>query len=255
MSTSLSGINNLKKIKNVPQRKEDVTVVKPVILGTYAFMLTEQEIARRRNRNDNATHRWYCTLRSSTCEDTSYFIRKVVFNLHSSFINPQRTFEKPPYEFNEVGWGEFEIVCKIYFLDPNERPVELRHWLRLYPSDLHTLYPTPTEVNPGACVATEIYDEIYFNSPYEPFYNILMTGPLKPKIQYEMAPNFLKTNNQDKYLASLLSAISTVNQAIEEGTSKATTLTLEINQLKESYYAKHDDKALMIVNKEKQNFS
>jgi flagellar biosynthesis/type III secretory pathway protein FliH len=39
----------------------------------------------------------------------------------------------------------------------------------------------------------------------------------------------LKTNNQDKYLASLLSAISTVNQAIEEGTTKATSLTLEVN--------------------------
>lgn len=28
-----------------------------------------------------------------------------------------------PYEVSETGWGEFEIVIKIYFQDPNERPV------------------------------------------------------------------------------------------------------------------------------------
>jgi hypothetical protein len=30
---------------------------------------------------------------------------------------------KPPYEVTETGWGEFEVVIKIYFHDPNERPV------------------------------------------------------------------------------------------------------------------------------------
>ena len=33
---------------------------------------------------------------------------------------------KPPYEVTETGWGEFEIIIKIYFVDPNERPVS---WL------------------------------------------------------------------------------------------------------------------------------
>lgn len=31
-----------------------------------------------------------------------------------------------PYEVTETGWGEFEIVIKIYFHDPNERPVGVR---------------------------------------------------------------------------------------------------------------------------------
>ena len=30
---------------------------------------------------------------------------------------------KPPYEVTETGWGEFEVVIKIYFNDSNERPV------------------------------------------------------------------------------------------------------------------------------------
>ena len=28
-----------------------------------------------------------------------------------------------PYEVSETGWGEFEIVIKIHFHDPNEKPV------------------------------------------------------------------------------------------------------------------------------------
>ena len=30
---------------------------------------------------------------------------------------------KPPYEVSETGWGEFEVIIKIYFADPTERPV------------------------------------------------------------------------------------------------------------------------------------
>lgn len=30
---------------------------------------------------------------------------------------------KLPYEVTETGWGEFEVVIKIHFHDPNERPV------------------------------------------------------------------------------------------------------------------------------------
>jgi len=30
---------------------------------------------------------------------------------------------QPPYEVTETGWGEFEVIIKIYFNDPTERPV------------------------------------------------------------------------------------------------------------------------------------
>lgn len=32
---------------------------------------------------------------------------------------------KPPYEITETGWGEFEIIIKIFFIDPNERSVSV----------------------------------------------------------------------------------------------------------------------------------
>lgn len=53
---------------------------------------------------------------------------------------------KPPYEITETGWGEFEIIIKIFFIDPNERPV--RVWSPLI---LFILYVYVFNL-PGVCV-------------------------------------------------------------------------------------------------------
>lgn len=62
----------------------------------------------------------------------STYVKKVHFKLHESYNNPNRIVTKPPYELTETGWGEFEIVIKIYFHDPNERPVSERNLLKRY---------------------------------------------------------------------------------------------------------------------------
>lgn len=41
-------------------------------------------------------------------------------------ISPSLVVMKPPYEISETGWGEFEVVIKIFFADPAEKPVEFR---------------------------------------------------------------------------------------------------------------------------------
>lgn len=49
-------------------------------------------------------------------------------SIQSWFITPFMSLlvvTKPPYEITETGWGEFEIIIKIFFIDPNERPVSL----------------------------------------------------------------------------------------------------------------------------------
>ena len=45
----------------------------------------------------------------------SAYVKKVNFKLHDSYSNSNRTVTKPPYEVTETGWGEFEIVIKVYF--------------------------------------------------------------------------------------------------------------------------------------------
>ena len=78
----------------------------------------------------------------------SAYVKKVNFKLHDSYSNPNRTVTKPPYEVTETGWGEFEIVIKVYFQvgnvikqsylsnsdcqDPAERPVTIYHILKLF---------------------------------------------------------------------------------------------------------------------------
>ncbi len=76
-------------------------------------------------------------------QDMSTFVRKVQFKLHESIPNPIRgtlrcithtrhvlthhtlhpVITRPPYEVGETGWGEFEIIIKVFFVDPSEKPV------------------------------------------------------------------------------------------------------------------------------------
>ena len=81
---------------------------------------------------------------------------RVLNQLNSSF----RTLAKPPYEVTETGWGEFEIVIKIYFQDPAERPVTIYHVLKLFqagqPTDHNSLMKNQKTV------VSEFYDEIIF---------------------------------------------------------------------------------------------
>ena len=66
---------------------------------------------------------------------------------------PSPVVTKPPYEITETGWGEFEIIIKIFFIDPNERPVTLYHLLKLFQSDTNAMLGKKT-------VVSEFYDEM-----------------------------------------------------------------------------------------------
>ena len=95
----------------------------------------------------------------------SAYVKKVNFKLHDSYANANRTLTKPPYEVTETGWGEFEIVIKIYFQDPSERPVTIYHILKLFQTgenilDHYTLY--------------EIYNYIYIYMHMQPNYSVFI---------------------------------------------------------------------------------
>lgn len=91
---------------------------KPIVYGSVAHYLPEK-------RPDGRTHRWTVFVKPYHNEDLSVFIKKIHFKLHDSYGNCNRMVTKMPYEVSETGWGEFEIVIKIYFYDQNERPVSL----------------------------------------------------------------------------------------------------------------------------------
>lgn len=96
-----------------------MTLVKPIVYGNIARYFGEKR------KEDGHTHQWTVYVKPYKNEDMSTFVKKVHFKLHDSYASPNRVVTKPPYEVTETGWGEFEIVIKIYFHDPNERPVSI----------------------------------------------------------------------------------------------------------------------------------
>jgi len=185
-----------------------------------------------------ATHQWACVLRAPNDEDQSYYIRKVVFQLHPSFTLCQRTVEKPPFEVLECGWGEFDISLRIHFVDQSEKPIDLQHTVRLYPipSDDDTCqkrYP-PTEAK--ACLAAETHDELIFNEPHENFYRTLIRGPTKPPIVYNLKAYFL---DRDALLAKFASdaaaGMLVVSKEIEEAKSEIAKLTRDVEDARDLY--------------------
>jgi len=98
-------------------RIKGLTMVKSVVYGNVA------KYFGKKREEDGHTHQWTVYVRPYENEDMSVYVKKVNFKLHDSYTNQNRVLTKPPYEVTETGWGEFEIVIKIYFQDPNERPV------------------------------------------------------------------------------------------------------------------------------------
>ncbi|KAJ8669972.1 hypothetical protein QAD02_001231 [Eretmocerus hayati] len=133
-------------------RIKGLTIVKPIVYGNIA-----KHFGKRREE-DGHTHQWTVYVKPYLNEDMSSYVKKIHFKLHESYNNPNRIVTKPPYELTETGWGEFEIVIKIYFHDPNERAVTLYHVLKLF--------QTTPEVSSGRNhLVAEFYDEIIFQDP------------------------------------------------------------------------------------------
>lgn len=96
-------------------------------------------------------------------EDLSTYVKKVHFKLHESYANPNRILTKPPYEVTETGWGEFEVVIKLYFHDPTERPVTLYHILKLFQSPI--VEGEISTQDTKKVLVSESYEEIVFQEP------------------------------------------------------------------------------------------
>lgn len=121
--------------------------------------------------NPGDTHRWRVYLRAlNPKDDLSHFIKDVVFELHESFPVSKIPIRAPPYEIEATGWGEFVINITVNFHDPNEKPVEYQHQLKLF---------GPDQTNPkkGKSIISEVHDQVIFVDPSEPLYQSLIANP------------------------------------------------------------------------------
>ncbi|KAK4835947.1 hypothetical protein QYF36_016712 [Acer negundo] len=139
--------------KNVNKKLKDVEISVPIVYGNVAFWLGKKA-------SEYQSHKWTVYVRGATNEDLGSVIKRVVFQLHSSFNNPTRVLDSPPFEISESGWGEFEIAITLFFHnDLCDKPLNLFHHLKLYPEDESGPMSTKKPV------VVESYDEIVFPFP------------------------------------------------------------------------------------------
>lgn len=136
---------------------QGLTIVKPIIYGNVA-----RSFGKKREE-DGHTHQWTVYVKPYNNEDMSSWVKKVHFKLHESYANPNRIVNKPPYEVTETGWGEFEVVIKLHFHDPNERPITLYHILKLFQSPIVEGEISTQDTKKG--LVSESYEEIVFQEP------------------------------------------------------------------------------------------
>lgn len=199
-------------------RVKGMTIVKPIVYGNVARYFG------KKREEDGHTHQWTVYVKPYKNEDMSAYVKKVHFKLHESYQNPNRLVNKPPYEVTETGWGEFEIVIKIYFLDPNERPVTIYHILKLFQTDNNV-------INMKKHLVSEFYDELIFQDPSVMMQQLLTStrqltlGPIKHETDFE--------EKKEKTLQAVMSAKNKVRLEIEDLKDRLNAAKDAINKYKE----------------------
>lgn len=205
-------------------RLPNVKIMKPFVIGTYSFMLSQQE----KRKFGNMTHKWTCLLRCPDSTDISLIINKVIFDLDPSFMYPRRVFMKAPYEVNEVGWGEFFLQVKIYFADSTLPPISFVHFVKLN---------TEGEPNHSHCVVNETYEEVIFRNPTISFYEKLLECNKSHAIPHKYQEYFIKYDfKEESYIRSYMDLQSKVQKEICCLMSEATELSNEISVSQQKYF-------------------
>lgn len=179
-------------------RVKGVTIVKPIVYGNVARYFG------KKREEDGHTHQWTVYLKPYKNEDMTTYVKKVHFKLHESYPNQNRVVTKPPYEVTETGWGEFEIVIKIYFVDPSERPVTVYHILKLFQSETNIMLGKKQLVS-------EFYDELIFSEP-----SVLMQQMLTSSRQITLGPYKHETDFEERKERTLNAILSAKNKIRHE---------------------------------------
>lgn len=199
-------------------RLKGVQVVKPIVYGNVAWYLGSKR------DEDGHTHQWNVYLKPYENEDMSVYVKRVHFKLHESYAEPNRVCHAPPYGVTETGWGEFEVVIKIFFQDSNERPVTIYHFLKLFDRE------KDGNVKMGSDpVTSESYDELVFTDPTAKMYRLLSHPKLNTvapshQIDYE--------DKKAKDLQQILAAKKKVKLEIAELKARLAAAKENIVQLK-----------------------
>ncbi|ERL89813.1 YEATS domain-containing protein 4 [Dendroctonus ponderosae] len=202
-------------------RIKGVCIVKPIVYGNIARYFG------KKREEDGHTHQWTVYVKPYYNEDMSGYVKKVHFKLHESYANQNRIVVKPPYEITETGWGEFEIVIKIHFHDPNERPVTMYHILKLF----HSGGTQDLGAEQGKGLVAESYDEIVFQDPTQLMQHLLVNTRQLTLGRWEHHSKFEEKKQQT--LRNIMEARQKVRSEIAANKSKLQLAKETIQQFKE----------------------
>ncbi|XP_067658767.1 YEATS domain-containing protein 4-like [Haliotis asinina] len=216
-------------------RIKGVTLVKPIVYGNIARYFG------KKREEDGHTHQWTVYVKPYKNEDMSVYVKKVHFKLHESYPNQNRVVMKPPYEVTETGWGEFEVVIKIYFNDPNERPVTVYHLLKLFQSE--------TDIMLGKkSLVAEFYDELVFNDPTAMTQQLLNNVRLMPVGTYKHETDF--DEKKERTLTNILSAKNKIRYEISELNERLKQSKELIQQFKDDIMKRDDHEEKPVIKME-----
>ena len=194
--------------------------MKPIVYGNIA------KYFGKKREEDGHTHQWTVYVRPYEAEDMSTWVKKVHFKLHESYPNQNRILTKPPFEVQETGWGEFEVVIKIYFQDPNERPVTIYHILKLFETD-----PVNKTISVKKNLVSEFYDEILFQDPSAQMQELLTHPTYLSQQSHRHETSF--DEKADRTLASIMAAKNKVRHEIKDLKERLSNAQQMIQKYKE----------------------
>lgn len=180
-------------------------------------------------------------MQDPTKADDLSFIKKVVFKLHDTIRNPLRTVEEPPFEITETGWGEFEVIIKIFFLtEANEKPVQFYHHLKLHPYNGVGPNNGIPKVRENGVVESILYDELIFNEPTEAFFKIITNKPGHLLNQKKTEENVFSLELEAEELYRINNGLATVQEQILSERKRLQELELEKQKLENAQEKKSE---------------
>lgn len=130
-------------------RVKGVIIVKLIVYGNVVRYFG------KKREEDGYIYQWIVYVKFYRNEDMLVYVKKIQFKLYESYGNFLRVVIKFLYEIIEIGWGEFEIIIKIFFIDFNERFVILYYLLKFFQFDINVMLGKKI-------VVLEFYDEMIF---------------------------------------------------------------------------------------------
>ncbi|CAI6311560.1 unnamed protein product [Periconia digitata] len=155
------------------KRVKNKRISRNIIIGSEAWNLPPPgHPDRPKGVPEDHTKRWTVYVRQPEGDPSlTTWLNKVQFKIFSTYENPLRTCENPPFEVTETGWGGFSIDIRLHFQPISGEKAQYRqHFLQLEKYGDPSLQEIQEKTG---CVRSEFLEVVQFNEPTEALFEAL----------------------------------------------------------------------------------